>query len=74
MPDSQEVGLALLQGGAVLTASFMIRSYCVRHLTVELVPDVLRGRIQLCNRMAPVMLLLALTMLLAGSVVYLGFI
>lgn len=69
MSASTDVGVALLQGGAVLTASVVIREYCARHLTVELVPHALRSRIQLCNRMAPMMLFLAVAMVLAGGLV-----
>lgn len=69
MSVSADVGLALLQGGAVLTASVVIREYCASHLTVELVPNVLRSRIRLCNRSAPMMLFLAVAMVLTGSLV-----
>jgi hypothetical protein len=66
---STEVGVAMLQAGAVLTVSVVVREYCARHLTVELVPNVLRSRIRLCNRMAPMMLFLAVAMVLTGGLV-----
>jgi hypothetical protein len=69
MAVSTDVGLALLQGGAALTASVVIRGYCARKLCVEMVPTVLLSRIQLCNRLAPMMWLIAAAMVLVGALI-----
>ena len=66
MADSTEVGLAFLQGGALLAVSVVIRGYCARNLTADMVPAVLRTRIQLGNRLAPLMLLIGVAMVVAG--------
>jgi hypothetical protein len=70
MAVSTEVSLAFLQCGAVLTASVVIRGYCARHLTAEMVPLVLRSRIELCNRLAPLVLLIGAAMVATGALVY----
>lgn len=66
MAASTEVGLALLQGGAVLVASVVLRGYCARNLTADMVPAVLRTRIDLCNRLAPKLLLIGVAMAVTG--------
>ena len=72
MAVSTDVGLALLQAAAVLTASELIRGYCTRHLAPDLVPMVLLSRIQLCNRLAPLVWLIALAMGLTGALICLS--
>jgi len=67
MAISADVGLAFLFGGAVLTASVVIRGYCARQLPVDLVPTVLHSRIENCNRLAPVMRLIAAAMVVVGA-------
>jgi hypothetical protein len=67
MAASTDVGLAFLEGGAVLAVSVVTRGYCARNLTLEMVPAVLRTRIQLCNRLAPLMLLIAVAMVVIGA-------
>jgi len=71
MAISTDMGLALLQGGAVLTGGVVIRGCCARQLTTQMVPTVLRGRVQLCNRLAPIMLLIGATMLVVGALLWL---
>lgn len=66
MAASADVGLACIQGGAVLMASVVARGYCARHLTADMVPAVLRTRIQLCNRLAPLMLAIGLAVVVSG--------
>jgi hypothetical protein len=69
MVVSREVGLASLQGGAVLMASVVLRGICTRHLTHEMVPTVLRSRIQLRTRLAPTMLLIAAALVVVGALI-----
>jgi hypothetical protein len=69
MAVSTAVGLAFLQGGAVLTASVVIRGYCARHLAAEMVPTVLHTRLQRCNRVAPMMQLIAAAMVVGGALI-----
>lgn len=72
MAVSPEVGQIMVQCGALLAASIVIRGYCARHLPAELVPQALSGRIQFCNRLAPTMSLIAGAMILAGALQWLS--
>jgi hypothetical protein len=67
MEVSTEAGLALLQGGALLALSAMIRGYCARHLDLELVPAILHRRVRLANRMMPPILLIGGALMASGA-------
>ena len=67
MALSTDAGLALLQGGALLAVSAVIRGYCARNLDLETVPAILRGRIRLCNRVTPTTLFVAGAMMALGA-------
>lgn len=66
MAASTDAGLAFLQGGAVLVVSVVLRGYCARNLTADMVPSVLRARIDLGNRLAPMLLLTGIAMVVTG--------
>ncbi|UUZ58451.1 hypothetical protein [Nocardioides sp. B-3] len=72
MPVSPEVGQTLVQCGALLAVSIVIRGYCARHLPAESVPSVLSSRIQFCNRLTPTMSLIVGAMMLAGALQWLS--
>jgi multisubunit Na+/H+ antiporter MnhB subunit len=59
--------VALVQAGAVLAVSVVIRALCARHLTLEMVPTALRPRVVWSNRVAPVMLLVGGVLVVFGA-------
>lgn len=67
MAASTDVGLALLQGGALLAVSALIRGYCASHLDLDMVPAILLGRIRLRNRLTPTMLFVAGALMATGA-------
>jgi hypothetical protein len=70
MAASTDVGLALLQGGALLAVTAAIRGYCARRLDPDMVPAILRGRIRLCNRMTPAVLFVAGAMMASSALLF----
>ncbi len=60
-----QVGLAI---GALLVAQVLV----VRHLPVETIPDVLRSRVALSNRLRPWLIGVAAAVALTGLVLQLG--
>jgi hypothetical protein len=61
-------GLELLVLGALLVTSLLLRNAAAGHLTPDMVPTCLQGRLRLRNRMAPVLLVLAGAVILGGLV------
>lgn len=58
--------LALLQAGALLGAVMVGQMVALRHLPTENVPLVLRGRVDLSNRLRPWLLAASGILLMAG--------
>ncbi|WP_067438056.1 hypothetical protein [Nocardioides jensenii] len=59
-------GLLLVVVGALLVTSLLLRNAAAGHVTPEMVPTCLAGRLRLSNRLAPVMLALATAVLIGG--------
>jgi hypothetical protein len=70
MATSTDVGMALLQGGALLALSAGIRGYCASCIDLDTVPTILRGRILLSNRLTPTVLVVAAAMLTSSALVF----
>ena len=66
MADTPELARALLQTGVLVGVVVVAQIVAVRHLPVESIPDVLRGRVALCCRIRPYLLASVLTMVGAG--------
>lgn len=64
-----DTGLQVVGLGALLVASLLLRNVAARHVTPEMVPSCLQGRLQTRNRMAPAMLALTTAVVLAGMAV-----
>ena len=51
--ESTAVATALLQLGLLLGLVFAVHAYAARHVPLETVPGVLRGRVRVANRIRP---------------------
>jgi hypothetical protein len=64
-----DTGLQVVGLGALLVTSLLLRNMAARHVTPEMVPSCLQGRLHTRNRMAPAMLVLTTAVVLAGMAV-----
>lgn len=64
-----ETGLQVVGLGALIVTSLLLRNAAARHVTPEMVPSCLQGRLHARNRMAPAMLALSTAVTLAGMAV-----
>jgi hypothetical protein len=64
--DTPELARALLQTGVLVGVVLVAQIVAVRHLPVESIPHVLKGRVALCSRVLPYLLASVLTMLGVG--------
>jgi len=67
-----DLAAVLLQSGLVVGAVLVVQLFSVRHLPSEAVPIVLRGRIDLSNRMRPWLIGAAGVMVAVGLALQLG--
>ncbi len=72
MISTSTFAASLLQAGALMAVVLLAQVLTVRHLPVETVPGVLRGRVELSNRLRPWLLGAAVAMVVAGVVLHLG--
>lgn len=72
METTPSVAIPLLQTGILLGIVLLGNVYVLRHLPAEVVPTILRGRIELANRMRPWLAVAALGLTVAGLVLQLG--
>ena len=66
MADTSEFARALLQTGVLVGVVLVAQIVAVRHMPLESIPGVLRGRVALCSRIRPYLLASVLTMLGLG--------
>ena len=66
MADTSELARALLQTGVLVGVVLVAQIVAVRHLPVESIPGVLRGRVALCSRIRPYLLASVLAMVGMG--------
>jgi hypothetical protein len=66
MTSSGELAASLLQCGLLIGTVLVLQVVVARHLPVETIPGVLRGRVALCNRLRPWLILAAATMVASG--------
>lgn len=59
-------GLLLVAVGALLVTSLLLRNAAAGHVTPDMVPTCLAGRLRLSNRLSPVLLVAATAVLLGG--------
>jgi len=71
MAATPDVAVSLLQAGAVMGAVLVAQMVVLRHLPVDTIPGILRGRVLLCNRMRPWLVLLSAAMAGSGLVLLL---
>ena len=72
MASTPAVAASLLQAGLALGTLLVAQVLVVRHLPVETIPDVLRSRVALSNRVRPWLIGVAAVMALTGLVMQLG--
>jgi hypothetical protein len=72
MASTPAVAASLLQVGLALGTLLVAQVLVVRHLPVETIPDVLRSRVALSNRVRPWLIGVAAVMALTGLVMQLG--
>ena len=72
METAPSVAIPLLQLGLLMGIVLLGNAIAVRHLPVESVPTILRGRVLLCNRMRPWLTAAAAAMTAAGLFLLLG--
>ncbi len=66
METAPSIAIPLLQLGLLMGVVLVGNAIAVRHLPIESVPGVLRGRVLMCNRMRPWLTAAAATMTAAG--------
>lgn len=71
MSTTTTLAMTLLQTGLLTGCVLLAQIVVVRHLPVESIPGVLRGRVALCSRLRPWLLVASLTMVGAGLVIQL---
>lgn len=69
MGTTPTLAATLLQAGLLTGCVLLAQVLAVRHLPVETIPGVLRGRVALSNRLRPWLLVAAMTMACAGLVI-----
>jgi len=69
MDSTSAMATSLLQAGALMGIVLLSQVVAVRHLPVETIPTVLRGRVELSNRLRPWLLAAALAMAVTGLVI-----
>lgn len=72
METTPSIAVPLLQTGILLGIVLLGNLYVLRHLPVDVVPTILRGRIELANRLRPWLAVAALGLTVAGLVLQLG--
>ena len=71
MDSSASIALPLLQTGVLMGVVLLGQVFAVRHLPLESIPGVLRGRVALSNRLRPWLISTALAMAVTGLVLHL---
>jgi hypothetical protein len=71
MESTSEIAMTLLKAGILMGLVLWGNVVAVRHLPTDNVPNVLRGRIELCNRTRPWLIVVACTMAVTGLVLHL---
>ena len=72
MESTPSIAMPLLQAGILMGIVLWGNVVAVRHLPTEDVPGVLRGRIELCNRLRPWLIVAACAMTMTGLVLQLA--
>ena len=72
MESTPSIAIPLLQAGILMGIVLWGNVVAVRHLPAEDVPGVLRGRIELCNRLRPWLIAAACAMAMTGLVLQLA--
>jgi hypothetical protein len=72
MEPTPSIAIPLLQTGIMLGIVLLGNVYVLRHLPVDAVPSILRGRIELANRMRPWLAVAAVCLTVAGLVLQLA--
>ena len=72
MEATPSIAIPLLQTGIMLGIVLLGHVYVLRHLPVDAVPSILRGRIELAHRMRPWLAAAAVCLTVAGLVLQLG--
>ncbi|MEP6814103.1 MAG: hypothetical protein ABI873_00980 [Marmoricola sp.] len=71
MASVPDVAAPLLQAGVLVAGILIAQVFALRHLPVDAIPDVLRGRVALSNRLRPWLFVAALTMAVTGLLLHL---
>lgn len=71
MASTPSVATSLVQTGMLLAGVLCAQVVAVRHLPVETIPGVLRGRVAMSARLRPWLLVSAIVMATAGLVLHL---
>jgi hypothetical protein len=71
MESTPSIAMPLLQAGILMGIVLWGNVVAVRHLPTEDVPGVLRGRIEMCNRLRPWLIAVACAMAMTGLVLHL---
>ena len=72
METAPSVAIPMLQLGLLMGIVLVGNAVAVRHLPIESVPEILRGRVLMCNRMRPWLSATAAAMIAAGVLLLLG--
>ncbi|MEP7092009.1 MAG: hypothetical protein ABI776_18050, partial [Nocardioidaceae bacterium] len=64
--SSSDLASSLLQAGLLTGVVLVAQVFVLRNLPIESVPGVLRGRVELCNRLRPWLIAAAAAMTAAG--------
>ncbi|MBD8870309.1 hypothetical protein [Nocardioides donggukensis] len=72
METTPGIAVSLLQAGALVGMLVLVQVYAVRHLPAESIPQALRSRVELSNRLRPWLLLAVVLMAAAGVLLHLG--
>ena len=70
MASTPTIAASLLQTGMLVGAVVVAQVVVMRHLTLETIPEVLRGRVALSNRLRPWLIAAAAAMAASGLALY----
>jgi hypothetical protein len=66
MASTPTIAASLIETSVILATVLFAQAIAVRHLPVESIPGVLRGRVAMCSRVRPWLLFTALAMAVMG--------
>jgi hypothetical protein len=70
MASTPTIAASLLQTGMLVGAVVVAQVVVMRHLTLETIPEVLRGRVALSSRLRPWLIAAAAAMAASGLALY----